>query len=129
MNLDATKTFETLECWKACRDLRSFLQQEVMAHFPKNEFYELRSQIIRAARSTTANIAEGYGRYHYLENRKFCLNARGSLFELLDHLIAAHDENYIDKSAYQTGRAKILSTIVLLNGYISWISAQHAKSA
>ena len=38
-------------------------------------------QWITAIDSIGANIAEGYGRFHYLDRNKFNLNARGSLFE------------------------------------------------
>jgi four helix bundle protein len=38
-------------------------------------------QLIRSADSVAANIAEGYGRYHYKENLNFCFYARGSLKE------------------------------------------------
>jgi four helix bundle protein len=38
-------------------------------------------QFIRAIDSVAANIAEGYGRYHYLDKIKFYYNARASLLE------------------------------------------------
>lgn len=38
-------------------------------------------QIVRSADSISANIAEGYGRYHYKENRNFCYFSRGSILE------------------------------------------------
>lgn len=38
-------------------------------------------QFIRSIDSIGANIAEGYGRYHYLDKIKFYYNARGSLLE------------------------------------------------
>jgi len=38
-------------------------------------------QFIRSVDSVGANIAEGYGRYHYLDKNKFYFNARGSLLE------------------------------------------------
>lgn len=38
-------------------------------------------QFIRAIDSMGANIAEGYGRFHYLDRTKFYYIARGSLFE------------------------------------------------
>lgn len=38
-------------------------------------------QFITSIDSVGANIAEGYGRYHYLDKVKFYYNARGSLFE------------------------------------------------
>ncbi len=79
------QSFEDLECWKQCRQLRLFVAREVIPQLPKEEKYRLGDQILRAARSTTANIAEGYGRFHYLDNAKFCSNARGSCHEVLDH--------------------------------------------
>jgi len=42
---------------------------------------EVGKPLVRAADSIAANIAEGYGRYHYKENRLFCYYARGSLME------------------------------------------------
>lgn len=38
-------------------------------------------QFIRAIDSMGANIAEGYGRFHYLDRTRFYYIARGSLFE------------------------------------------------
>ncbi len=128
MTQEITRTFETLECWKACQELRVFLRLQVIPKLPQRENFELRSQLIRAARSTTANIAEGYGRFHFLENRKFCLNARGSLFELLDHLIVAQEEDYITPETLTTCRQQILHAVKILNGYIAWIKSQADKS-
>ena len=41
-----------------------------------------------------ANIAEGYGRYHYLDSLRFFYIARGSLTETISHIITAHDLKY-----------------------------------
>lgn len=38
-------------------------------------------QFIESVDSVGANIAEGYGRFHYLDKIKFYYNARGSLLE------------------------------------------------
>src|SRR5213076_753319 len=70
------RTFEDLECWKQCRMLRLFVARQVVPALPKDERYRLGDQLLRAARSTTANIAEGYGRFHFLDNTTFCSNAR-----------------------------------------------------
>ncbi|MEH6765250.1 MAG: four helix bundle protein [Aequorivita antarctica] len=51
--------FEELHCWKECYDLKIYLKEFVLKKLPKNEKFELHSQILRAARSSTANIAEG----------------------------------------------------------------------
>lgn len=77
--------------------------------------------MIRASRSVTANIAEGYGRFHYLENMRFCRHARGSLYELLDHFTVAQDEEYITDEQFDHFRNKILEVIKILNGYIKYL--------
>ncbi|CAB1079541.1 hypothetical protein D1AOALGA4SA_7250 [Olavius algarvensis Delta 1 endosymbiont] len=76
----------------------------------------------RAARSTTQNIAEGFGRFHYRENIQFCRISRGSLFELIDDLICSVDEGFINQENYQVGRNKISNALALLNGYISYLN-------
>jgi len=110
------RTFEDLECWKQCRMLRLFVARQVVPALPRDERYRLGDQLLRAARSTTANIAEGYGRFHYLDNAKFCSNARGSCWEVLDHLIAGNDESLISAELLGRGREFVAHAVKLLNG-------------
>lgn len=117
------RTFEDLECWKECRLLRQFITQEIIPVLPQDERYRLGDQLLRAARSPTANIAEGYGRFHYLDNAKFCSNARGSCWEVLDHLITAHDDGLISADLFDRGRAHIADAIKLLNGYMKYLKS------
>ena len=81
-------------------------------------------QILRAARSITANIAEGYGRFHYRDNSKFISNARGSAWEVLDHLITAEDEELLPPEVVRTGRELIGRSIKLINGYMNYLKRQ-----
>lgn len=118
---DLIRSFEDLECWKAARELRRFVHRDVIPTLPKEERFRLGDQLLRAARSVTANIAEGYGRFHYLDNSKFCSNARGSCAEVLDHLITAHDESLLSEELLRTGRANVEVTLKLLNGYIAYL--------
>ncbi|MFN2623430.1 MAG: four helix bundle protein [Chthoniobacterales bacterium] len=113
--------FEDLECWKACRDLRRFVSGEVVPRLPKDERYRLGDQLLRAARSATANIAESYGRFHYLDNAKFCSNARGSCWEVLDHLITANDEKLTSDELLVRGRELVERAIRLINGYMRYL--------
>ena len=87
------KTFEDLKCWQACREVRIFIFNLVKS-YPKDENYSIVDNMKRAARSTTQNIAEGFGRFHYRENMQFCRISRVSLFELIDDLIASVDEEF-----------------------------------
>ncbi len=56
---------------------------------PPEEKWAMTQQIRRCTQSIPANIAEGYGRYYYQDNVRFCYNARGSLAETLSHLVSA----------------------------------------
>ena len=119
------RTFEDLECWKQCRILRMFVAKSVVPVLPKDERCRLGDQFLGAARSTTANIAEGYGRFHYLDNAKFCSNARGSCWEVLDHLITGHDENLFSAELLGRGRELVGHAIKLLNGYMNYLKRAH----
>jgi len=70
--------FRDLEVWQKSKELRQKIW-ELCKQFPKEEKFRLSDQMIRASRSATACIAEGYGRFHYQENIQFCRQARGSL--------------------------------------------------
>lgn len=94
---------------------------------PGDEKYRLVDQLIRASRSSTANIAEGYGRFHYSDNAKFCSNARGSVWEVLDHLITANDEGFIDGELLAFGRLHVEQSVKLLNGYMAYLKRANEK--
>src|SRR5690606_16383319 len=89
--------------------------------FPNSEKFKLTSQIIRSSRSVGNNIAEGFGRFHYQENIRFCRMARGSLNETLDHSIIAFDENYISEELLNEIRTIHDKTQKILNGYIKYL--------
>lgn len=97
---------------------------EVCKGFPKEEEYRLKDQILRSARSTTANVAEGYGRFHYQENIQYCRHARGSAYELLDHFITAVDENLIPETILSECRLLVEKSVQLLNGYIRYLESK-----
>jgi four helix bundle protein len=114
------QSFEELECWKACREVRQWVGQ-LVKQLPREERYELGDNINRAARSSTRNIAEGFGRHHHRENLQFCRMSRGSLTETLDDLITCREENYLSEEQYQHGRKLVASAIRILNGYIAYL--------
>lgn len=119
------KSFEDLNCWKMGRDLRNEVR-DLIKTFPEFEKFELVSQMRRASRSVTHNIAEGYGRFHFKENIQFCRVSRGSLYELLDQFITAFDEGYIEEKKLIESKNKIVECLAVLNGYIKYL--QNASS-
>jgi four helix bundle protein len=121
MGDNSFKTFEDLKCWQVCREVRIFIIN-IVKSYPKEEKYSIVDNMKRAARSTTQNIAEGFGRFHYRENIQYCRISRGSLFELIDDLITSVDEGFISQEDYQLGRDKISNALAILNGYISYLN-------
>lgn len=117
------KGFEELEAWKEGRNFRKSISVLIKT-FPKHEQFDLSNQLRRASRSVTANIAEGYGRFHYQENIQFCRHSRGSLEECKDHLYTAFDEEYIDQNQLDELFEQHKRCISLLNGYIAWLKKQ-----
>jgi four helix bundle protein len=123
---DKISSFEDLECWKACRESRKFVSG-IIRKFPDFEKYALIDGMRRASRSTTENIAEGYGRFHFKENIQFCRVSRGSVYELMDQLVTAFDESYITEEEYKKGRELLEKAKVLLNGYIRYLQKADEK--
>ncbi len=121
-------SFTDLEVWKKSRILRNKVTELVKA-FPQEEKYRLTDQIIRSSRSIGNNIAEGHGRFHFADEAKFFLNARGSAAETIDHLIIALDHNFIDNVTFEIFKQDCEECMKMINGYINYLRKQaEAKS-
>jgi len=119
--------FYDLPVYKLCRAFRKKVASFVLKSLPKEEAFLLKSQVLRSSRSVTANIAEGFGRFHYQENIQFCRQSRGSLTETLEHIITAYDEKYISKEFLGEINEDYKECLKEINGYIKYLKA--AKSA
>src|SRR2546427_2831687 len=124
----AFRTFEDLETYQAARAFRKAMYA-VSRRLPDFEKFELASQIRRAAVSLTNNIAEGHGRYHYLEQIKFTLQAGGSLEELIDDLNVCEDERYLSISEIVSLKQRGWRLRQLIDGYIRYLRDQKAGSS
>lgn len=84
-------------------------------------------QFISAIDSVGANIAEGFGRYHYLDKNKFNYNSRGSLLESIYWLEVLRERGKIKNIAYDRLKEKIEILHKKLNNYISSTRRQADK--
>jgi four helix bundle protein len=114
------KHFTDIEAWKLAKELRIALYK-IVKLLPPEEKYSLTSQMMRSAVSCTANIAKGYGRFHYQENNQFCRISRGSMYEAQDHLITCLDNNYINKEEYDKAYNISTYAIKVIDGYIRFL--------
>lgn len=77
-------------------------------------------QFIRATDSVGANIAEGYGRYHYKDKVKFFYNSRASLVEANDHWKELIEERKLAEAKLLAGFSEIARELgPKLNNFIS----------
>jgi len=111
------KDFKDLDVWQVAREFRNEMYK-VVCTLPEVEKYALGTQIRRAAISVTANIAEGLGRFGYQENAQFCRQARGSVFELRDHLTTCVDQQYLTAKEGQSLDVMAQRVAQILNGYL-----------
>lgn len=118
--------FENLEAWKSAKELRRTVAK-LRRNFPPHEKFVLTQQVTKSSRSVSANISEGYGRYHYKDSTRFCRIARGSLTETLDHMIEANDEGYINEKDLQEIRQRYARCLKLLNGYVKYLKDNYSK--
>ncbi len=125
---DTFKTFEDLEAYKAAREFRKEMYKKVTRGLPSFEKFELASQIRRAAVSLTNNISEGHGRFHFPDQIRFMLQARGSLQELLNDLNVCSDENYLTSLEVTRLKGQGFSVLRLLNGYLRWLRDQKNRA-
>src|SRR4030095_8364317 len=115
MNLDM------LEVWIRAKDFVLAVYKDVVPHLPADEKWNLTQQLKRSAQSVPANIAEGHGRFHFLDNVRFFYIARGSLTEVQSHIALAHKLGYLPNETYKQMTAHAESIGKQLNNYISYL--------
>jgi four helix bundle protein len=79
------RSFRDLAVWQKSMQMAVAVYR-LTQEFPREETYELTSQMRRSAISIPSNIAEGHGRLGSNEYRQFLGIARGSNFELQTQL-------------------------------------------
>ncbi|MFL5746210.1 MAG: four helix bundle protein [Niastella sp.] len=122
MNETGYQNFEDLIVWQKSRDLKNEIFQLVKS-FPPEEKYRLIDQVIRSSRSINSQIAEGHGKRTNKDKIKYCMQARGSLSETLNHLIDASDCSYISAEQLKYFRSKLDELERILNGYIKYLKS------
>ena len=96
----------------------------VWAIVSKWEYFERKTlgvQLVSAADSIALNVSEGYGRFHFKENKHFCYFSRGSAKETLTAITKAKSRNLITEDEFNLLINKLDSYFRLMFGYINSI--------
>lgn len=118
---------EDLECYQLALEAMAKIYA-FSKSLPSDEKYDLYAQIRRASQGVTGNIAEAYGRYHYLDSLHYYSIARGELNETLAHLINARVLEYINQSDFEALYQLIRRAEQGLNGFMAYVRRQRAGS-
>src|SRR5262245_44750240 len=111
---------DDFELYRVAREFRKRVYR-LLKQLPSEEKYSLANPTRRAALSVTNNIAEGHSRWHYQENIRFCVIARGSIDELIDDFNTCHDEEYGDQAVVAQLKTEAYDLIRRVNGYIAYL--------
>ena|SRR3989338_3650734 len=114
------KSFTDLEIWQLAKEI-IIKVYKLLLTFPKDEKYGLVAQCKDSVISIAANIAEGFGRFHYKDKIKFYYNSRGSLEETTSHLLLSESLGFItlkNQKLYQEILQDLDRLAVKLNNFI-----------
>lgn len=117
------QNFYDLVAWKNAHEFVLDIYK-ITQNFPKEERFGIISQIRRAASSITANIAEGFERFHFKDKTRFYYQARGSAAEVQNFILLASRLDMIDSICNEDLLIKSKNIIQLINGLIRSIRNQ-----
>jgi four helix bundle protein len=107
-------SFEKLEVYQLSRKFKIDIKL-LSQLFPKEERFDLTSQINRASASIAANLAEGSGRSSNFDQAHFTNMSFSTGLETIDHLNTALDMKYIEEEKYSEMRIKLDVILKKLN--------------
>jgi four helix bundle protein len=111
---------EDLQVYQVAMEIGEFVWNLVI----KWDFFSkktLGAQLVEAADSIALNISEGYGRFHYKENRNFCYYSRGSAKETLTGIVKSKNRNLISDEDFTFICQKLERYFRLHFGYVNSI--------
>jgi four helix bundle protein len=121
------RSFRDLIVWRLASKFSSEIYR-LVGTFPRDERYSLSDDLLRAARSIPANIAEGWGRVFPKEKISFYNIANGSAEECSNHTIEAKNVGYIDRTIHDKLQRKCHVITVKLTNLINATKDRTRKS-
>jgi four helix bundle protein len=120
------KDVTQLEVFKIAHELALDIYK-VTSKFPKEELYNLVSQLRKASSSICANLMEGSYRNSSKEFKQFCGIARGSAGELKYFLMLSKDLGYIENKKAEELINKTNQITKMLYRLIKSLERKNAK--
>ncbi|MDR1361494.1 MAG: four helix bundle protein [Rickettsiales bacterium] len=109
---------QELEIFKRAHIFTLYMYK-ITKNFPKDEMYGLISQIKRASGSINANLMEGAARKTNKEFEHFIHISRGSVQELIYHIMLSRDLEYIKNDIAEKCIDELQQLGKMLNGLLN----------
>ena len=116
------RDFRNLKVWKKSHQM-TLAVYKITTGFPKDELFELTSQIRRSSVSISANIAEGCGRDGEAELARFLYIAMGSASELEYHLLLSYDLDFLTEPEHDRLAKEVTEVKRMLTSFIQKLKA------
>ena len=118
---------EKLKVYNLALDIATTVQELVINwdEFNKNT---LGRQLVRSSDSIPSNVAEGYGRYSFKENKQFIWYARGSLYEMRAQMTLALRRRLVSQEEFDSIDSSSLQLIKMITSYAKSVGPQKPKS-
>lgn len=117
-------SYQQLDVYKLACEMseRVWVIYVEMPQYLKNHMGD---QLLRSVDSIAANIAEGYGRFHYKDQIRFLYISRGSLFETAHWLSVLFQRDIISKDSMEGIQALAEIEGKKLNQYINYLKSKN----
>jgi four helix bundle protein len=110
---------KNLEVYQLSRKL-STIAWKIFCRMDFMDKKHIGDQFLRSVDSVGANIAEGYGRFHYLDKVRFYYNSRASHYEAFTHWLELMSEREkISDAEFKSISETALKLQVKLNNFIT----------
>jgi four helix bundle protein len=119
---------EELEVYKVAMEIGEIVWNIVI----RWEYFEKKTlgvQLVDAADSIAFNISEGYGRFHFKENKNFCYYSRGSAKETITGIRKAKTRNLVSDEEFIMINEKLDIYFRLMFGYINSIGQETIENS
>ena len=114
------ESFEDLDVYRLAENLGDRIW-DIVSKWPNFAKTSLGHQVVKSGDSIGANIAEGFGRFHFAENKQYARISRGSLYETRHWLRRAYKRKLLTENEISDLQELLEELAPRLNAYISSI--------
>lgn len=119
------RDYKKLEVWKKSHELYMFVKKNIASKFPKEERYEMTSQLLRPSLSIPLNIVEGCGRYTDKDFAHFLDSSLGSTNEVDYCCFAASELGYVTTEEYNNVNKLVNEVRAMLISFIKFLRPEN----